>query len=57
MTLKSDSKFKEKVTCGLKHGLRNLVKFHPTTQKYKNFTLMGSFCPKYKKRFELKNTQ
>ena len=57
MTLKSDSKFKEKVTCGLKHALRNLVKFHPTTQKYKNFTLMGSFCPKYKKRFELKNTQ
>ena len=57
MTLKSDSKFKEKVTCGLKHGLRNLVKFHPTTQKSKNFTLMVSFCPKYKKRFELKNTQ
>ena len=48
MTLKSDPKFKEKLTCSFKHDLRNLVRFHPTTQKFENFTLTGSFCPKYK---------
>ena len=53
MTLKSDAKFKEKLTCGFKYDMRNLVNFHPTTQKSKNFTPMGYFCPKYM-RFELK---
>ena len=52
MTLKSDAKFKEKLTCGFKYDMRNLVNFHPTTQKSKNFTSMGYFCPKYM-RFEL----
>ena len=33
--------------------MRNLANFHPTTQKSKNFTSMGYFCPKYM-RFELK---
>ena len=47
MTLKSDAKFKEKLTCGFKYDMRNLVNFHPTTQKSKNFTSMGYFCPKY----------
>ena len=53
MTLKSDAKFKEKLICGFKYDMRNLVNFHPTTQKSKNFTPMGYFCPKYM-RFELK---
>ena len=53
MTLKSDAKFKEKLTCGFKYDMRNLVNFHPTTQKSKNFTSMGYFCPNYM-RFELK---
>ena len=53
MTLKSDAKFKEKLTCGFKYDMRNLVNFHPTTQKSENFTSMGYFCPKYM-RFELK---
>ena len=52
MTLKSDAKFKEKLTGGFKHEMRNLVKFHPTTQKSENFFSMGSFCPNYT-RFEL----
>ena len=43
MTLKSDAKFKEKLTC-------DFVEFHPTTQESK------SFCPRYM-RFELKNTE
>ena len=53
MTLKSDAKFKEKLTCGFKYDIRNLVNFHTTTQKSENFTSMGSFCPRYI-RFELK---
>ena len=47
MTLKSDAKFKEKLTWSFKYDMRNLVNFHQTTQKTK------SFCPKYI-RFELK---
>ena len=53
MILKSDEKFKEKLTCAFKYDMRNLVRFHLTTQKSENFTSMGSFCPKYI-RFELK---
>ena len=47
MALKGDAKFKEKLTCGFKYDVRNLVNFHPTTQKSKNFTPMGYLCPKY----------
>ena len=56
MTLKSDAKFKEKLNCGFKQDMRNLVNFHPTTQKTENFTSIDYFCPKYMK-FELKNTE
>ena len=44
---------KEKLTCGFKYDMKNLVNFHQTTQKSENFILMGDFCPKYV-RFELK---
>ena len=47
MTLKSDAKFKEKLTCGFKLDVKNLVNFHSTTQKSENFFSMGSFCSKY----------
>ena len=53
MTLKTDAKFKEKLTFGFKYDMRNFQNFHPTTQKFENFASMGSFCPKYI-RFELK---
>ena len=53
MTLKRDGKFKKNLTCGFKYDMRNFVIFHPTTQKSKNLTSMGYFCPKYV-RFELK---
>ena len=56
MTMNSDAKFEEKLTLGFKNDMKNLVNFHPTTQKSENFTLMGYFCPKYM-RFELKNTE
>ena len=40
MALKSDEKFKEKLTCIFKHDIRNLVNFNPATQKSENFTLL-----------------
>ena len=46
MTLKSDAKFKEKLTCGFKYDLRNLVNFHPTTQKSENFFKDGLILSK-----------
>ena len=54
MTLKSDAKLKEKLTCGFEYDVRNLVSFHPTTQMWKFIFdgLMDSFCPRYR-RFEL----
>ena len=53
LALKSDAKLKEKLTLSFENDMRNLVNFYPTTQKPKNFTSMGNFCPKYM-RFELK---
>ena len=52
MRLKSDAKFKEKLTCAFKCDMRDLVNFHLTTQKSENFLWMGSFYPKFT-RFEL----
>ena len=53
LALKSDPKLKEKLTLGSKNGMRNLVNFHPATQKSKNLTSMGYFCPN-SMGFELK---
>ena len=53
MTMKSDANFEEKLTLGFKNNMKNLVNFHPATQKSKNFSSMGYFCPKYI-RFELR---
>ena len=36
MTLKSDAKFKGKLTCGLKNNVSNLVNFHGSSQKSEN---------------------
>ena len=36
MTLKSDAKFKGKLTCGLKNNIRNLVNFHASSRKSEN---------------------
>ena len=35
MTLKSEAKFEEKLTCGLKNDMRNLANFHQNTGKCK----------------------
>ena len=36
MTLKGIAKFKEKLTCGLKNNIKNLVNFHASSQKSEN---------------------
>ena len=46
MTLKSDAKFEEKLTCGLESDMRNLVNFTRGLKSLKIGTLMGSFYPK-----------
>ena len=37
MTLETDAKFEEKLTCGLKNDMRNLEKFHHSTEKSQNW--------------------
>ena len=39
MTLKSDAKFEEKLTCHFKIFMRNLTNFDPTTKKSQKFAL------------------
>ena len=51
MALKSDESSKKYWL--MVSNMKHLVNFHPGTQKSKNFTPMGYFCPKYMK-FELK---
>ena len=48
MTLESDVKFQEKLTCGLENNMRNLANFHQSTWKLglKIGTFMGYFYPK-----------
>ena len=41
MTLKSDAKFEEKLTCGLENDLRNLADFHQSTWKSPNWDFGG----------------
>ena len=50
MTLDSDPKFEEKLTCGLESNMRNLANFHQSTWKLglKIGTFMGYFYPKWK---------
>ena len=56
MILKLHAKFEEKLTCRLENNMRNLTNVHQNTWKFKNWTLMGSFCPK-QKIHELKITK
>ena len=37
MTLKSDVKFEEKLTCGLENDMRNLANVYQTTRKSQNW--------------------
>ena len=46
MTLKSDIKFEEKLTCGFKNGMRNLTNFHQNTWKCQNWDSDGILLSK-----------
>ena len=39
MTLKSDVKFEEKLTCGLENDMRYMANFHQSTWKSQKFFL------------------
>ena len=43
MTLKSDTKFKEKLTCGMENDMRNLANFYQSTRKSQKRDLDGIF--------------
>ena len=45
MTLKSDAKFEEKLTCGLEND-RNLANLHQSTQKSQNWNFDGMLLSK-----------
>ena len=36
MTMESDTKFEEKLACGLDNDMRNLVHFHQNTWKFQS---------------------
>ena len=42
MTLKSDAKFQEKLTCGLENDIRNWAHFYQSTQKSQNWDFYGT---------------
>ena len=39
MAMKNNAKFEEKLTCHFKTDMRNLMNFHPSTQKSKKIAL------------------
>ena len=46
MTLKSDAKFEEKLTCGLENNMRNLANFYQSTRKSQNWHFDGILLSK-----------
>ena len=54
MTLKGDTKFKGKLTCGLKNSLRNFVNFHVTSLKSENLHFDWLFLSKAYKDIDQK---
>ena len=46
MTMKSNVKFKEKLTCGLEYDMKNLANFHQSTGKCQNQDFDGILLSK-----------
>ena len=46
MTLESDAKFEENLTCGWKNDMRNLANFHQSTRKSQNWDFHGILSSK-----------
>ena len=57
MTLKSDSKLVEKLTCGLENDIRNMAHFHPSTWKSENWNFDRIDLTQSRKRMSLKFTE
>ena len=49
MTVKSDTKFEEKLTFGLGNDMRNLANFHQSTRKSQNWDFDGILLSKVEK--------
>ena len=54
MTLKGVAKFKQKLTCGLKNDIRNLVNFHTSSWKCENLHIDGLHLSKASKGLDEK---
>ena len=54
MTLNGDAKFKEKLTCGLRNDIRNLVNFRASSRKSKNLHFDGLLLSKAYKALDEK---
>ena len=46
MTLQSDAKYEEKLTCGLENGMKNLANFHQSIRKSQNQDFDGIILSK-----------
>ena len=46
MTMKSDAKIEEKLTCGLENDIRNLANFHQSTRKSQTWDFEGILLSK-----------
>ena len=46
MTMESDVKSKEKLTCCLKNDMRNLANFHQNSRKFQNWDFDGILLSK-----------
>ena len=51
MTMKSDAKFEEKLTCGLENDMRNMASFYQNTRKCQDWTFDGVLLYKVKNKF------
>ena len=56
MTMRSNGKFKGKLTCGLKNNMTYLVNFHAGSQKSETFSFDGLLLSKVYKIAQLKST-
>ena len=57
MTLKSDAKFEEKLTCGCENDMKNLAKFHQSSGKCQNWNFDWGCFAQSKKCMSLKFTE
>ena len=54
MTLKSDTKFEEKLTCHSENDMRNFANFHQSTRKCQNWNFNGILFVQRRKCMSIK---